>query len=90
MNASSWKWEADFIAQQSAAGQDIQATATANSQQLESLPLSQFSMDDRGPPQVNYGTDRPLASSTPCAPSTPDAITESTEHHRQIIPGIPN
>ena len=61
MNASSWKWAANFIAQQSAAGQDIQAAATTNSQQLESLPLSQLSVDHSGPLQVNYGTDCPLA-----------------------------
>ena len=78
MNTSSWKRAADIIAQQSAAVQDTQATATTNSQQLESLPLSQLSTDDSSPPQVNYGPDVPLASSTPCAPSTPNAMTECT------------
>ena len=90
MNASSWKRAADFITQQSASAQDTQATATANSQQLETLPLSQLSVDDSGPPQMNYGSDMPLASSTPCAPSTPDTVTEFTEAYWQIIPGMTN
>ena len=57
MNAASWKKAADFVAQQ--------ATATEDSQQLDTLPLSQLSVDDSGPPQVNYGTDNPIAASTP-------------------------
>ena len=57
MNATSWKKAADFVAHQ--------AAATADSQKLDTFPLSQLSVDDSGPPQVNYGTDHPLASSTP-------------------------
>ena len=90
MNASSWKKAADFVTQQSVTTQNIHSAATTDSQQLHSLPLSQLSVDDSGPPQVNYGIDHPLASSTPHAPSTPDNITEPAEHDRQITPGIPN
>ena len=61
MSASSWKRVANFIDQQLAPTQNTQATATANSQQLESLLLSHLSVDDSGPLQVNYGLDRPLA-----------------------------
>ena len=57
MNATSWKKASDMAAQQ--------AAATMDSQQLETLPLSQLSVDDSGPPQLNYGTDNPLAASTP-------------------------
>ena len=57
MNATLWKKAVDFVAQQ--------AAATADSQQLDTLPLSQLSIDDSGPPQVNYGTDNPLVASTP-------------------------
>ena len=57
MNATSWRKAADMAAQQ--------AAAITDSKQLETLPLSQLSVDDSGPPQVNYGTDNPLASSTP-------------------------
>ena len=82
MNASSWKKAADFVAQQ--------AAAMADSQLLDTLPLSQLSLDDSGPPQVNYGMDQPLASSTPWASSTSHNTTTTAEHDRQIIPGIPN
>ena len=88
MNASSWKRAADFIAQQSSSAQHPQAAATANSNQLEILPLSELSIDDSGPPQVNYGSGMPLASSTPCAPLTPDTVTEFTEPYWQILPGM--
>ena len=77
MNAASWKKAADFIAQQS-----------ADSEQFDTLPLSQLSIDTSGPPQVNYGTDTPLAASTPKASSISHSTTATTEHDRQIIPGI--
>ena len=90
MNASSWKKPADFITQQSATTQSIHSAATKDSQQLHSLPLSQLLVDDSGPPQVNYGTDHLLVSSTPCISSTPDNLTEEAEYDRQIIQGILN
>ena len=68
MNASSWRKAVDLIEIQ--ANQQVQAAATADSSQLESLPLSALSANDSGPPQVNYGTDHPLAASTPRANST--------------------
>ena len=73
---------AEFIMQQSA--------ATMDSKQLDTFPLSQLSVDDSSPPQVKYGIDHPLASSTPHTSSTPDNIIESAEQDRQIIPGILN
>ena len=82
MNASLWKKAADFITQQS--------VAMADSKQLDTLPFSQLSVDHSIPPQVNYGIDYLLASSTPWASSTPDNITAAAEHDGQIIPGIPN
>ena len=54
MNASSWRKAVDLIAQQTQATQQIQAAATAGSNQLESLPLSSLAADDSSPPQVNY------------------------------------
>ena len=65
MNASSWRKAADLIAQGTQATQQIQAAATADSSQLESLLLSSLAADDSGLPQVNYGTEQPLAASTP-------------------------
>ena len=70
MNASSWKKAADLIAQWTQANQQLQAAATADSSQLESFPLSALLADDSGPPQVNYGTEQPLAVSTLRASST--------------------
>ena len=62
----------------------VQAAAMAESQQLESLPLSELSVDDRGPPQV---TSQPIATSTPRATSTLTSETP-TEAYCQIIPGM--
>ena len=70
MNASSWRKAVDLIAQGTQANQQVQAAATANSSQLDCFPLSTLSADDSGPPQVNYGTEQPLAASTPRASST--------------------
>ena len=70
MNASSWRKAADLIAQGTQANQQVQTAATADSSQLESLPLSALSADDISPSQVNYGTEQPLTASTPRANST--------------------
>ena len=69
MNASSWRKAADLIVQGTRANQQVQAAATADSSQLESFALSTLSVNDSGPPQVNYGTEQPLAASTPRAGS---------------------
>ena len=64
ISASSWRKAVDLIAQGTQANQQVQAAATADCNQLESSPLSALSADDSGPPQVNYGTEQPLAVST--------------------------
>ena len=56
MNASSWRKAVDLVAQGTQANQQVQAVATAESNQLESLPLSALSADVSGPQQVTYGT----------------------------------
>ena len=78
----------DLIAQGTQATQQIQAAATADSSQLESLPLSSLAADDSGPPQVNYGTEQPLTVSTPRAITTPAGEIQPTDTYRQIIPGM--
>ena len=78
----------DLVAQGTQANQQVQAAATAESTQLESLPLSALSADDSGPPQVTYGTDQPLTASTPRATSTSIPETQATDTHHQIIPGM--
>ena len=87
MNESSWKKAADLVAQGTSVNLHIQVTATAESKQFESLPLSALSVDDSSPPQVIYDSQQPLASSTPRATSTSPPETP-TETYRQIIPGI--
>ena len=52
MNTSSWKKAVDLVAKVTPANLQVQTAATADSQQLESLPLSALSIDDSGPPQV--------------------------------------
>ena len=87
MNASSWRKAADLIAQGTQANQQVQVAATADSSQLESLPLSALSADDSSPPQVNYGAEQPFTASTPRANSTSTQETQADDTYRQIIPG---
>ena len=54
MNASSWRKAADPVAQLTPANPQVQAAATIEPQQLESLPLSALSVDDSGLPKVTY------------------------------------
>ena len=88
MNASSWRKAVDLVAQGTQANQQVQAAATADSSQLESLPLSALSADDSSPQQVNYGTEQPLATSTPRATLTSIPETQTADTYRQIIPGM--
>ena len=90
MNASSWRKAVDLVAQGTQANQQVQAAAMAESNQLESLPLSALSADDSGPPQVTYGSEQPLTTSTPRATSTSIPEMRTTEIYRQIIPGMSN
>ena len=87
MNASSWRKAADLVAQGTQPNQQVQAAATAESNQLESLPLSALSADS-GPPQVTYGSEQPLTTSTPWAISTSIPEMQTTETYHQIIPGM--
>ena len=89
MNASSWRKAADLVAQGTPTNLQVQAAATAESKQLESLPLSALSADDSGPPQVTYDSQQPIATSTPRATSTLTLETP-TETYCQIIPGMRN
>ena len=88
MNASSWRKAVDLVAQGTQANQQVQAVAMAESNQLESLPLSALSADDSSLPQVTYGTEQPLTTSTPRATSTSIPETQTTDTYCQIIPGM--
>ena len=87
MNALSWKKAADIIAKATPAILQVPAAAMAESQNLQSLPLSTLSVDDSGPPQVTHEPQQPIAISTPRATSTepPEIYTEA---YRQILPGM--
>ena len=87
MNASSWKKAADIVVKVTPAIPQVPATAMAESQHLQSLPLSALSVDDSGPLQVTYEPQQPIATSTPRATSTKSAEI-STEAYRQILPGM--
>ena len=63
------------------------AAATADSQNLQSLPLSTLPVDDSGPPQVMYEPQQSIATSTPRATLT-ESPEASTEAYRQILPGM--
>ena len=87
MNTSSWKKAADLVAKVTPANPQVQAAAMAESQQLESLPLSALSIDDSGPPQMTYDSQQPIATSTPRATLTVTSETP-TEAYHQILPGM--
>ena len=67
--------------------------ATADTSELSSLPLSELSVDESGPPTVLQGLYMPLSTSTPICmqqdnqPMTDSALDESP--FQQVIPGIP-
>ena len=87
MNTSSWKKAVDLVAKVTPANPQVQVQAMAESQQLESLPLSALSIDDSGPPQVTYDSTQPIATSTPRATLTVTSETP-TEAYREILPGM--
>ena len=87
MNASSWKKAADIVAKVTPAIPQAPATATEESQNLQSLPLSTLLVDDSRPLQVTYELQQPIATSTPRATST-ESPEISTEAYRQILPGM--
>ena len=81
MNASSWKKAADLVAKATPAKPQVQVAATAESQQLESLPLSALSVDASRPLQVTYDSQQPIATSTPRATSTVTPETPTEAYH---------
>ena len=87
MNASSWKKAADIVEKVTPAIPKVPATATAKSQNLQSLPLSALPVDDSRPLQVTYEPQQSIATSTPRATST-ESPEISTEAYRQILPGM--
>ena len=87
MNALNWKKAVNLVAKVTPGNLQVQVAAMAESQQLESLPLSALSIDESGLPQVTYDSQQPIATSTPRATSTVTSETP-TEVYRQILPGL--
>ena len=83
MNPSDWIKAATLITQQK------QEAATADTDQLSSMPLSQLAMDDSGPPVMHYGTHMPAATSTPTHAEMDTYTLQQEDIYQQIIPGIP-
>ena len=69
--------------------QQKQEAATADTNQLSSMPLSQLAMDDSGPPVVYYGMHMPAATSTPTHTEVNTHSPQQEDSYQQIIPGIP-
>ena len=88
INAYRWRKAAHLVAQGTQANQQVQAAATAEFNQLESILLSALSADDSGPLQVTNGTEQPLTASTPRATSISIPETQTMDTHHQIIPDM--
>ena len=83
MNLSDWIKTAALITQQK------QEAATADTDQLNSIPLSQLAMDDSDPPVMHYGTHVPAATSMPTHVEMDAYTSQQEDTYQQIIPGIP-
>ena len=62
MNASSWKKAADIVTKMTPVIPQASATATAELQNLQSLPLSALPIDDSRLLQVTYEPQQPIAT----------------------------
>ena len=82
MNLSDWMKAAALITQQN------QEAATADTDQLSSMPLSQLVMDDSGPPVVHYGMHMPATTSTPTHIEANIHSPQQEDSYQQILPGI--
>ena len=83
MNPPDWIKAATLVTQHK------QEAAMAEMDQLSSVQLSQITMDDSGPPVVQYDMHVPIAAST-CTGM--DVHVHSSQHedsYQQIISGIP-
>ena len=74
MNPSDWGKAATLVTQHK------QEAPTAEMDQLSSMPLSQIAIDDNGPPVVHYGSNMPVAASTPTG-----TLHTCKAHSRKIL-----
>ena len=66
-----------------------QEAATADTDKLSSMQLSQLAMQDSSPPVVHYGTHMPAATITPTHTQINTHSLQQEDSYQQIIPGIP-
>ena len=85
MNASTWKKAADIVVKTTSVTPQTSATATMELHNLQSLQLSTLSIDDSGPLQVTYKSQKPIATSTPRATDNSEITKEA---YCQILPGM--
>ena len=83
MNPSDWIKAATLVTRHK------QDAATAEMDQLSSMPLSQIAMDDSSPLIVHYGMHMPVAASTPMGTDLHMHSSQQEDSYQQIIPGIP-
>ena len=83
MNLSDWIKAATLVTQQK------QEAATADTDQLSSMPLSQLAMEDSSPPVMHYGMLVPAATSTPTHTEVNTHSLQQEDSYQQIIPHIP-
>ena len=83
MNPLDWRKAATLVTQHK------QEAAIAEMDQLSSMPLSQITIDDSSLPIVHYGTQVPVAASTPTGIDTHVYSSQQEDSYQQIIPGIP-
>ena len=61
----------------------------AETDQLNSMPLSQIAIGDSGLPVVQYGSHMPVAASTIIGTTAHVHGSQQEDSYQQIIPGIP-
>ena len=83
MNPLDWRKAAALVSQHK------QAAATAETDQLNSMPLSEISIDDSGLLVVHYGSQVPVAASTPTGTDAHVQSSSQEDSYQEIIPGIP-
>ena len=84
MNPLDWRKATTLVSQHK------QAAATAETDQLSSMPLSEISIDDSGPLVVHYGSHVPVAASTPTGTAAhAQSSLQQDSYQEMIIPGIP-
>ena len=69
--------------------QHKQEAAMAETDQLNSMPLSQIAIDDSGLLVVHYGPHMPVVASTPTGTIAHSHSSQQEDSYQEIIPGSP-